>query len=205
MNGYYPALKLLPLYARQSDLRRAWCKGKKTVTPSQRVWTRYLLMLWGKHLGGDDYDCGGGSVIGRLMIQTEWTDARAEKIIETVNWLYEKGYRGDELFKRSREVVIPGTTFASIIALAKESDDAAFVERVMVKAIKRGSPIRDVAISRYCERKRPQDIARHMNYETGVDIQFARKRVIWCEEILEEEMFYAIKREMEKEITEEAA
>lgn len=33
------------------------------------------------------------------------------------------------------------------------------------------------------------------------DIQYCRKRVVWCENVLDSEMFYAIKREMEKGIS----
>lgn len=199
MNGYYPSIFLLPMVHRQADLRRAWCRGRKTITPSQRVWVRYLLMLWGKHLGGDDYDGGCDNVIGRMMIRTEWSEDRAKHIISAVEGLYEQGYRGDELFRRSRQIVIPGTTAADIIALAKETDDAAFVEKVMTKTIRRGSPMHDIAIIRYCERKRPQDIAKVISWRTGCDVQAARKRAIWAEEILEEEMFYGIKREIEQE------
>lgn len=198
-------VNVLPSVLRQSDLRRAWCRGKRTIIPAQRVWTRYLLILWGKHLGGDDSPGGCVNVIGRLMIRTDWSQQQAERIVEVVNSLHEQGYKGDDLFKRSREIIIPGTSAASIIALAKESDDAAYVEKVMSKTIKRDSPIRDVAIKRYCERKSPQDIARQINHFTGCDIQYARKRVIWCEEILEEEMYYAIKREMEEEYSPVAA
>ncbi|WNN42812.1 hypothetical protein [Winslowiella toletana] len=190
---------MLPCYLRQADLRRVWCRGKKTITPPQRVWTRYLLTLWGRHLGGDDSPGGCVNVIGRLMVRSEWSEQQSERIVEVVNSLHKQGYTGEELFKRSREIIIPGTSTASIIALAKESDDAAFVEKVMSKVIKRDSPIRDVAIKRYCECKSPQDIARQVHYATGCDIQYARKRIIWCEEVLEEEMFYAIKHEIEQE------
>ncbi len=199
------AIYLLPVALRQSEIRRVWCKGKRTITPAQRVWTRYMLTLWGRHLGGDDSPGGCVNVIGRLMIRTQWSESQANRIVEVVEALHSQGYRGEELFKRSRELVIPGTSASNIIALAKESDDAAFVEAVMSKAIKRDSPIRSVAIKRYCERKCPQDIARMIERETGCDVQAARKRVIWCEEILEEEMYYAIKREMEKELPQMAA
>jgi hypothetical protein len=199
------AIYFLPMMLRQADLRRVWCKGKKTITPAQRIWTRYMLTLWGRHLGGDDSPAGCVNVIGRLMIRTEWSEGQSNRIVEVVEALHSQGYRGEELFKRSRELVIPGTSASSIIALAKESDDAAFVETVMSKAIKRDSPIRSVAIKRYCDRKCSQDIARMIERETGADVQASRKRVIWCEEILEEEMFYAIKREMEKEFLQIAA
>lgn len=193
------AIYLLPTVLRQSDLRRVWCRGRKVITPSQRVWVRYLLALWGRQLGGDDSPGGCVNVIGRLMVRSEWSEDRSKYIVEIVQQLHEEGYRGDELFKRSRDIVIPGSSASNIIALAKESDDAAFVESVMSKTIKRDSPIRSVAIKRYCERKCAQDIARMIAHATGTDIQAARKRVIWCEQILEEEMYYAIKREMEKE------
>ena len=145
------------------------------------------------------------NVIGRLMVRSEWSETQSERIVEVVNSLHKQGYRGEELFKKSREIVIPASSASNIIALAKESDDAAFVESVMKKAIKRESPIRDVAIKRYCDRKCPQDIARMISYITGADVQFCRKRVIWCEEILEEEMYYAMKHAMEKEILQNAA
>jgi hypothetical protein len=44
-----------------------------------------------------------------------------------------------------------------------------------------------------------------ISYITGADVQFCRKRVIWCEEILEEEMYYAMKHAMEKEMLQDAA
>jgi hypothetical protein len=158
-----------------------------------------MLILWGRHLGGDDSPIGCVSVIGRLMIRSEWSEDKSKRIVDVVERLHEQGYRGDELFKRSREIIVPGTSTRDIIALAKESDDAAFVELVMSKAIKRDSPIRSVAIKRYCDRKCPQDIARMISNKTGCDVQAARKRVIWCEEILEEEMYFAIKRSMQDE------
>ena len=143
---------------------------------------------------------GAINVIGRLMIRSQWSDDKAKQIESVVMRLYEEdGLRGDELYKKARELVIPQSSFSHIITLAKESDDAAFVERVMVKTFHRESPVRDVAIKRYCNRNCTQDIARIISYITGADIQYCRKRVVWCEKVLESEMFYAMKRELEKE------
>ncbi|EKN6170710.1 hypothetical protein DVQ00_23400, partial [Yersinia enterocolitica] len=55
------------------------------------------------------------------------------------------------------------------------------------------------AIKRYCDRKYPQILKRELVRLTGCSDKEARNRVEWCEEILEVEMFYAFKREMEKE------
>ncbi|MBI6548229.1 hypothetical protein [Xenorhabdus lircayensis] len=103
------------------------------------------------------------------------------------------------MFQKSHEILNPKQTLSDIIALAKESDDAAFVEKVLNKTFKLGNPVRDVAIKRYCECKYPQKIARELSKLTGCDVQWARKRATWSEELLEEEMYYAIKREISKE------
>jgi hypothetical protein len=193
------AIYTLPHYNDQKHLRRIWKLPKKTITKGQAAWTDYMLSLWGRCLGGNEAPQCQISVIGRLMIRTKWSENRANQIIGVVNRLYEEGLRGEELYRKSRELIIPSSSTANIIALAKDSDDAAFVEKVMTKAINRDSPFRDVAIKRYCERKCPQDIARMIQHVTGYDIQYARKRVVWCETILKEEMYYALRRELESE------
>ncbi|EIC83380.1 hypothetical protein [Serratia sp. M24T3] len=195
------AIYTLPMILKQADLRRVWCRGRKTITPSQRVWTRYMLSLWGKHLGGDDAPAGCVNVIGRLMIRSEWSHDQAERIINVVKDLYSRGYRGEELFNVARGIVLPGASINGIFASFSETEDAAFVESVMHKEIKRDSPIRSIAIKRYCDRRTVQNIAQDINYHTGFDIQAARKRVTWCEEILEEELFFAMKRLLEVEVT----
>ena len=92
-------------------------------------------------------------------------------------------------FIKARELVIPQSSASNIIALAKESDDAAFVEKVMVKLFHRESPVRDYAIKRYCERNCIQHIAQAMSRVTGVDVQQCRRRVVWCEKVLNQNSF----------------
>jgi hypothetical protein len=183
-----------------AHFRRVWKHPKKTINSRQKAWVHYMLQVWGKVNAGDDSPGGAINVIGRLMIRTQWSDDKASQIESVVMRLYEEdGLRGDVLYQKARELVLPQSSFSNIIALAKESDDAAFVERVMIKTFHRESPVRDVAIKRYCGRNCTQDIARVMAWSTGADIQYCRKRVAWCEKVLEAEMFYAMKRELEKE------
>lgn len=183
-----------------AHFRRVWKHPKKTINSRQKAWVHYMLQVWGKVNAGDDSPGGAINVIGRLMIRTQWSDDKASQIESVVMRLYEEdGLRGDVLYQKAREIVLPQSSFSNIIALAKESDDAAFVERVMIKTFHRESPVRDVAIKRYCSRNCTQDIARVMAGATGADIQYCRKRVAWCERALEAEMFYAMKRELEKE------
>ena len=187
-------------FAEDTHFRRVWKHPKKTINSRQKAWVHYMLQVWGKVNAGDDSPGGAVNVIGRLMIRSQWSDDKAKQIEDVVMRLYEEdGLRGDNLYRKAREIIIPQSSVSNIIALAKESDDAAFVERVMVKTFHRESPVRDVAIKQYCERKCTQDIARLISAVTGMDIQQCRRRVVWCENVLDAEMFYALKREIENE------
>lgn len=203
-------MRITPLFSMvnfidDAHFRRVWRHPKKTINSRQAAWVRYMLQVWGRVNAGDDSPAGAINVIGRLMIRTQWSDDKAKQIESVVMRLYEEdGLRGEALYKKARELVIPQSSFSNIIALAKESDDAAFVERVMVKTFHRESPVRDVAIKLYCERKCTQDIAKQMNYVTGMDIQACRRRVVWCEKVLDSEIFYAMKHELEKEFPQAA-
>ncbi|NWK87018.1 hypothetical protein [Raoultella terrigena] len=183
-----------------AHFRRVWKHPKKTINSRQKAWVHYMLAVWGRVNRGDDSPAGAINVIGRLMIRSHWSDDKAEQILKVVNMLHnENGLRGEVLYQKAREIVIPQSSFSNIIALAKESDDAAFVEKVMVKTFHRESPVRDVAIKRYCGCNCTQDIARMISHITGIDIQSARRRVVWCENVLDAEIFYAMRREIEKE------
>ena len=199
--------KLTPIYTMvnfvdDAHFRRVWKHPKKTITTKQRAWVQYMMSVWGRINRGDDSPAGAVNVIGRLMIRTQWNPDMGGHIERMVNWLYSDeggALRGEELYKKARELVIPQSSTSNIIALAKESDDAAFVEKVMVKLFHRESPVRDYAIKRYCERNCIQHIAQAMSRVTGVDVQQCRRRVVWCEKVFESELFYALQREMEKE------
>ncbi|HHR5866120.1 TPA: hypothetical protein ACS70L_002591 [Providencia alcalifaciens] len=184
---------LLTQYTKKSDIRRVWFGSRKNLNDSQRVWTRYMLMTWGKVYGGNiDYG-GESSVIGRLMMRSEWNENEGARIIKVVNDYFKKGYRGEELFKISHQTL--NAKVSDLIALAKESDDAAFIEMVINKTFKLSNPIRHVAIKRYCDCKYTQKMARELRFGQDVSIQQCTRRIEWALEILEEELYYAIKRE----------
>ncbi|WP_273827457.1 hypothetical protein [Providencia rettgeri] len=190
---------LLAHYSSKNELRRVWGSGRKNALESKRAWVRYMLMTWGKVYGGDDYAGGGEcSVIGRLMIRSDWSENEGKRIIGVVNDLHKMGYKGDELFKKSHEILNPKSSLSDLIALAKESDDAAFIEGVINKTFKLDNPIRHVAIKRYCDRKYTQKMARELTFKKKISIQQSTRRIEWALDLLEEELFYAIKREEEK-------
>lgn len=188
-----------------AEMRRLFGNGWKTINRSQQAWVRHLLTVWGDHLGGEDYDRGEVNVIGRLMMRCEWSEQKGKQIEKIVSQLHCEGLRGEELFRKARDLLIPQSSTANIIALAKESDDAAFVESVLVKTFGKDNPLRNVARLRYCKRKSAQNIGSCLIYYTRITPKEARNRVEWAMDIIEGEMFYAIKREMEKEIPNIAA
>ncbi|ENU3061676.1 DUF1133 family protein [Escherichia fergusonii] len=199
---YNVGFKSLPLITSEAHLRRIWCHGKRTITPGQRVWVRYMLNLWGSVMGGDTCPgCSGSSVIGRLMMQQEWDQDSADRIIHAVNRLHEEGLRGEELFRKARELVIPQSTTKYWLEKTQADDDAEFIERVIVKTLRKDSPMYAVAVLRHCSHLNTHRVAVTLAGMTGTDVQAARKRIVWCEKVLEEDLFYAMRRELRAELT----
>lgn len=188
-----------------ADMRRLFGTGWKTINKSQQAWVRHLLTVWGDHMSGDEYERGEVNVIGRLMMRCEWSEQKARQIEKVVTELHCEGYRGEELLRKARDILVPQSAAGNIIALAKESDDAAFMESVIVKTFGRENPIRSVARLRYCKCKSAQNIASSLIYFTGITQKEARNRMEWAADILEGELYYAVKREMEKEYSAIAA
>jgi len=151
-----------------SDMRRLFGTGWKTINISQQAWIRHLLSVWGDHLSGDEYERGQVNVIGRLMMRCEWSEQKGRQIEKVVSELHCEGYRGEELLRKARDILVPQSSTGNIIALAKESDDAAFIESVLVKTFGRDNPIRSVARLRYCKCKSAQNIASSLIYFTGI-------------------------------------
>lgn len=198
-------LSKLAFIRRETDMRRLFGNGWKTINDSQRQWIRYMLRVWGYHMRGDESPRGEVNVIGRLMMRCEWSEQKSKQIESTVTELFAQGYRDEELHRRARDIIIPKSAAGNIIALAKESDDAAFMERLITKVLGRDNPIRSMARLKYCRRKSSQDLIRSLSVLTGISAKESRNRIEWAENILDGELYYSSKREMEKEIIYQAA
>ncbi|MCZ9009731.1 hypothetical protein [Escherichia albertii] len=135
------------------------------------------------------------------MMRKEWDQGSADRIIHAVNRLHDEGLRGEELFRKARELVIPQSTAKYWLEKAQADDDAAFIERVMVKTLRKDSPMYAVAVLRHCSHLNVHRVACILAGLTKIDTQAARKRVVWCEKILEEDLFYAMRRELSTELT----
>lgn len=193
-------LKELASFARETQLRSKWAVGAKKITPRQRTWTRYMLMNWGsKHRGSEGPARGAMNILGRLMWNQEWNAEQGERIQVIFSNLAQQGYSGDELLKKVKEIFLPQNSGASVITLAKETDDAEFVEAVITKTLSVNNPIRDVMIRHYRDRKLPQLISEELSAKTGIDLESSRRRVRWAETAAEDILFSAMIDEMENE------
>lgn len=192
----------LVCFERESALRRKHGGGVETITPMQRTWTRYMLRNWGEKHRGDDFPSGGGGGVWRMMWHEQWNSDQGDRIQLIFSNLGKQGYSGEELIRKVREIFLPSASGASVISLAKEQDDADFVEKCLIETFMPDSPIRAVVIERYRERNYPQNVLRNL---TGVDIESCKRRARWAEKLAEDIIFSTMRREMEKEIINKAA
>lgn len=200
--------KLIELagFERKTQLRRVWAKGAKKITPLQQTWTRYMLMNWGeKYRGKEGPTSGVGNIIGRMMWCNEWNSEQGERIKVILTNLTYQGYMGNDLIRKVKEIFLPNSSGASAISLAKEQDDAEFVEMVINKTLSTRSPLREVVIRHYLERKVPQVISVKLTELTGMELESSRRRVRWAENAAEDLLFAAMQIEMENEKLQVAA
>lgn len=187
--------------------RKSYLSRLPKIKPDQERWVKALLDMWGNEMGGSTSPLQACGVIGRLMIVTDWDGTRGESIIKTVEALHEQGYRGTELFMKAKEIINPRQSFSNLFARANEGEEAAFIDKVVLKTFSQDNPIRTVAIQYYCERNSMQDIAIYLQkrYAPQLTLKQCIDRVRWCRELFCAGMFHSLSKEMEKEILLEAA
>ncbi len=196
----------LAYFDRESELKRKWGKGAKKITPLQQTWTRYMLANWGAKFQGDDYPTGGNiNILGRLMVRKEWNSEQGARIQIIFKNLTLQGYIGTDLIRKVKEIFLPNNSGSASISLAKEQDDAEFVERIMASTLTPDNPIRQVVIKRYKERKLPQEVSIELCKLTGIDIDSSNRRVRWAEHLAEALLFESMISVMDKENISEAA
>ena len=116
-------------------------KGRK-LTPVQNRWVRSLLSVWGETFGGSTcyFLSGGGGMWGRI-VQEEWNDDQMERFGCVFTQMRELGYCGEELIKKSAEILWPKKSLNSILARADNKEQADFIEKAILKAFSISSPI----------------------------------------------------------------
>lgn len=171
--------------------RKSYLGKARKLTPVQDRWIRSVLHVWGEYAGGNTAPTSACGVIGRLMISTDWDDNSGAKIINTVDHLYDAGYRGTELFLKAKEIINPRNSFAHILRLAKEGEEGKYIDGVICEAFSQSSPIRAVAIKYYCDREEMQSIANYLNrvYAPALTQKQCIDRVRWCRELFGEVMY----------------
>ncbi|CAI1821057.1 Uncharacterised protein [Serratia quinivorans] len=171
--------------------RKSYLGKSRKLTPVQDRWIRSVLHMWGEYAGGNTAPASACGVIGRLMISTDWDENSGAKIIQTVEFLFEDGYRGTELFLKAKEIINPKSSFAHILRLAKEGEEGKYIDGVICEAFSQSSPIRAVAIKYYCDREDMQSIANYLRrvYAPGLTDKQCIDRIRWCRELFNEVMY----------------
>ena len=181
--------------------RKSYLGRVGNITPSQKRWVSAVLSMWGDELGGSCAPIGCTNIIGRLMVRTEWSENKGKSITATVNELYKLGYRGEELFKKAREIIIPKTSFRDLLKRAEERQEAEFIDSVIAKTFDKDNPVRVVAKMYYCNKRAISDITNYLASVGGVLMteEQARWRVRWCLDIFNAKIYKAISYELAKE------
>jgi len=87
------------------------------------------------------------------MMRCKWSEQKGGQIEKIVSDLHLEALCCEELLRKARDLLMPQTSASNIIALPKESDDAAFIEAVIVRTLERNNSIKNVARLRNCKLK----------------------------------------------------
>ncbi|MEX9843325.1 hypothetical protein AB7X06_19455 [Providencia rettgeri] len=171
----------------EKEMRKKLFGALPKLSPSERPWTRYMLTIWGRNYQGDDSPDGLNiNVIGRLMTRDEWDDGSSTLIRATFDNCRKMGYTGNELIEKVKEIIAPNKSTLGALRLAKEKDDAEFVEKCINEILPTSNPLRDVVIKRYKQCKSPQNILEELSRKTGIDLDSAKRRVRWACAMIED-------------------
>ncbi|MBE8598104.1 hypothetical protein IQ209_16780 [Xenorhabdus sp. BG5] len=125
------------------------------------------------------------------MVRNDWDDGTTAAIKLVMTNYAKLGYTGKELLEKVKEVIMPNKSTLGALRLAKEKDDAEFVEKCMTEIFTIDNPIRDVVIKRYKDCKSSQNILEDLSRKTGIDLDSAKRRVRWANKAAED-MLYSI-------------
>ncbi|STQ11415.1 Uncharacterised protein [Enterobacter cloacae] len=123
-----------------------------------------------------------------------WSDKALERFTAALNQAREEGYRGEQAMRRARSILWPEPP-SSLIDEAISSDDAEFMEDVVLQAFDLKDPVYIVGRQYYTTRKKISDITRDLqSLAPWLTDNEARKRVRWCLEIFRAKVFLSTKR-----------
>jgi len=170
--------------------RKSWLGKSILLNDIQSGWIKSLLTVWGEFVrGGTAPAKPCGHSCWNVLRGKNWSDKALERFTAALNQAREEGYRGEQAMRRARSILWPESP-VSVIDQAMSSDDAKFMENVILQAFDLKDPVYIVGRQYYTTRKKIADITRDLQHlAPWLTDSEARKRVRWCLEIFRAKVF----------------
>lgn len=170
--------------------RKSWLGKSILLNDIQSGWIKSLLTVWGEFVrGGTAPAKPCGHSCWNVLRGKNWSDKALERFTAALNQAREEGYRGEQAMRRARSILWPESP-VSVIDQAMSSDDAKFMENVVLQAFDLKDPVYIVGRQYYTTRKKIADITRDLQHlAPWLTDSEARKRVRWCLEIFRAKVF----------------
>ena len=186
-------IALLAFIKKRTDL-----DSEHGVDRAQRAWSSSMLSGWGKWA----YEGLEGrtkiSPIGRFMESVSGRGAiTSDGIVAIVEGLHQRGFTGSELINKASQII---ANLKHVDTDKCTDEEGMFIDRIIMKALGKNSPLLKVAVNHYVYGHRMETIAQYLQKITSgaLTIPQARDRVRWCIRIIEARMYKAIHRELDK-------
>ncbi|WP_421636682.1 hypothetical protein [Enterobacter ludwigii] len=175
--------------------RKSWLGKSILLTDVQSGWVKSLLTVWGECVrGGTAPAKPCGHSCWNVLRGKNWSDKALERFTVALNKAREEGFRGEAALRRARLILWPEPP-VRVIDEAMNSDDAEFMEDVVLQAFDLKDPVYIVGRQYYTTRKKIADITRELqSLAPWLTDNEARKRVRWCLEIFRAKVFLSARR-----------
>ncbi|MBJ5866955.1 hypothetical protein JGL56_04320 [Salmonella enterica subsp. enterica serovar Derby] len=177
--------------------RKSWLGKSSLLTVVQSGWIKSLLTVWGESVrGGTAPAKPCGHSCWNVISGKNWSDKALERFTEALNQAREEGFRGEQAMRRARSILWPEPQI-NVIDAAMNSDDAKFIEDVVLQAFDLMDPVYLVGRQYYTIRKKISDITRELlSLAPWLTDSEARKRVRWCLEIFRAKVFLSARKSL---------
>lgn len=179
--------------------RKSWLGKSILLTDIQSGWIKSLLTVWGESVrGGTAPVKPCGHSCWNVISGKNWSDKALERFTAALNQAREEGFRGEQAMRRARSILWPEPP-VSVIDAAMCSDDAKFIEDVVLQAFDLKDPVYIVGRQYYTTRKKIADITRDLqSLAPWLTDSEARKRVRWCLEIFRAKVFLSARKSLKE-------
>lgn len=179
--------------------RKSWLGKSILLNDIQSGWIKSLLTVWGEFVrGGTAPAKPCGHSCWNVLRGKNWSDKALERFTAALNQAREEGYRGEQVMRRARSILWPESP-VSVIDQAMSSDDAKFMENVVLQTFDLKDPVYIVGLQYYTTRKKIADITRDLlHLAPWLTDSEARKRVRWCLEIFRAKVFLSARNALKE-------